>query len=311
MLRSLSSIDDRAPIWQLSTNCHISSANGSSVPIACQEAIGVMLSFYLGEKELRKWRKNIISSSSSLKNEVLIVLWLFQSMGDRVMSGILRTRSTRLANFIPKSEPLTGLDVGCGNGEVARSIMEERPNVSLEGVEVLVRPKTHILVREFDGKTLPYKDNSFDFVMLVDVLHHTDDPARLMSESKRVARKFLLIKDHLCNSPWDNARLCLMDWISNCGTGVALPYNFLSSQQWQALYQEVDVQPKVTVEKLDLYPLLLRWFLDRDLQFISWLSLNKQVGDDRLRFPDNWIGHHYQNLTIDEPMSSIMKLNCF
>ena len=67
--------------------------------------------------------------------------------------------------------------------------MRQRPDLEITGVDVLVRPKNHIPVQLFDGRQLPFPDQSFDAVMFVDVLHHTDDPSVLLREAKRVARK--------------------------------------------------------------------------------------------------------------------------
>ena len=76
------------------------------------------------------------------------------------------------------------LDLGCGDGQIAAGVQALRPELTLRGADVLVRPKTRIEVDLFDGATLPYSDRSFDAVMIVDVLHHTDDPARILREAR-------------------------------------------------------------------------------------------------------------------------------
>ena len=63
----------------------------------------------------------------------------------------------------------------------------------------------------FNGTHLPYEASSVDIVLLVDVLHHTQDPMVMLREARRVARKGILIKDHTCNGFMANATLCLMD----------------------------------------------------------------------------------------------------
>jgi ubiquinone/menaquinone biosynthesis C-methylase UbiE len=63
-------------------------------------------------------------------------------------------------------------------------------------VDVLVRPGTAISVRAYDGVTLPEADASYDVVMMIDVLHHTDDPTLLLREAGRVSKQGILIKDH-------------------------------------------------------------------------------------------------------------------
>ena len=98
----------------------------------------------------------------------------------------VRVLASQLANLLP--ENATVLDVGCGDGTLDSLILRSRPDLSINGIDILVRPQTHIPVVPFDGTTIPYPDGAFDVVMFVDVLHHTEDPMVLLGEAKRVAR---------------------------------------------------------------------------------------------------------------------------
>ena len=100
----------------------------------------------------------------------------------RVHESFIRGRRIRrlgelLAPLIPDGCGL--LDVGCGDGKLARTLLEKRPDLRIEGVDVLVREQTAVPVKAFNGTTLPYEESSFDGVMLIDVLHHTRDRDRL------------------------------------------------------------------------------------------------------------------------------------
>src|SRR5919106_526918 len=76
--------------------------------------------------------------------------------------------ATTIAQFLPERARV--LDIGCGSGTLARAIMTLRPDVSIEGIDVLVRPDTDIPVREFDGYNIPAKDGEYDIALFVDVL---------------------------------------------------------------------------------------------------------------------------------------------
>src|SRR5262249_12702715 len=79
----------------------------------------------------------------------------------------------------------TLLDIGCGDGSIDLLVQQANPSLSVRGVDVLVRPAAKIPVDRFDGCRLPFDDKSFDAVMCIDVLHHTEDPTILMREAKR------------------------------------------------------------------------------------------------------------------------------
>ena len=92
----------------------------------------------------------------------------------------------RLSRLIPETQPLQGLDVGCGSGEVAYWLTQNRSNISLQGVDILVRSQTHIPVQQFDGLTLPFADNSVDFIMLVALVCWADGVADGRHTSKNI-----------------------------------------------------------------------------------------------------------------------------
>ena len=54
------------------------------------------------------------------------------------------------------------LDVGCGDGRLARLIADKRPDISIRGIDVRQRIDAAILVETFDGESIPYDEGSFD-----------------------------------------------------------------------------------------------------------------------------------------------------
>lgn len=178
--------------------------------------------------------------------------------------------SRALANAIPGRG--TVLDIGCGDGQLALALMKLRPDLRIEGVDVVARPKTLIPVAHYDGVKLPFADKSFDYVTIVDVLHHTDDPTVVLSEASRVAREGVVIKDHLRDGWLAQVTLSFMDWCGNIGDGVPLPYNFLSRSEWQGAFFKSKLQSVSTTEKLGIYLPPGRWLFDRNLHFVSLLT---------------------------------------
>jgi SAM-dependent methyltransferase len=176
-----------------------------------------------------------------------------------------------LAAAIPAG-PAQVLDLGCGDGQVAVALMARRPELRIEGVDVLVRPVTHIRVTPYDGVKLPFADHSFDHVTIIDVLHHTDDPAAVLAEAARVAGSSVVVKDHLREGWLAGPVLRLMDWVGNRGHDVRLPYNYLDSAQWQDAFAAAGLEEAQRTEKLGLYPPPLSWAFERRLHFVTRLA---------------------------------------
>jgi SAM-dependent methyltransferase len=174
------------------------------------------------------------------------------------------------AKLIP--ERATVLDVGCGDGLVAAVLHSKRPDIDIQGIDVLPRGKTHMRVSMFDGANIPFPDASFDVVLFSDVLHHTEDPTILQQQARRVSKRNVLIKDHFRNGIAANARLRFMDWVGNSRFGVALPYNYWRDSQWQSAWQLIGLQPEQLITKLGLYPVPAKWLFEAGLQFIALLS---------------------------------------
>jgi SAM-dependent methyltransferase len=182
-------------------------------------------------------------------------------------------RARVLANALAEVIPTHGtvLDVGCGDGTIAKLILEARPDLSIQGIDVLVRPLTHVPVAQFDGTTIPFADQSFDVVVFVDVLHHTNDPMQLLREARRVARKAIVIKDHCRDGVLANTTLRFMDWVGNARHGVALPYNYWPEARWRDAFTELGMVAEPWHPKLGLYPFPFSLAFDRKLHFVAKL----------------------------------------
>jgi SAM-dependent methyltransferase len=179
----------------------------------------------------------------------------------------VRVLARHIAPLLPRGA--TVLDVGCGDGLLGRTIRDERPDLALTGIDVLVRPRTHIPVQEFDGLTLPLADRAVDVILLVDVLHHADNPMRLLAEAARVARHAIVIKDHMQGGWFDRQVLRIMDWTGNAAHGVNLPYNYWSAKEWTLALQRIGAAIDTWNTDLGLYPWPASLVFDRTLHFVA------------------------------------------
>jgi SAM-dependent methyltransferase len=198
---------------------------------------------------------------------------------ESVHGGYVHKRRTRVlsdwcSNLIPFNSKV--LDVGCGDGRLARLIADKRPDISICGIDVQQRKDSAVRVETFDGQSIPYGDGSFDVVMFVDVLHHADQPMTLLREATRVARQAILIKDHLLEGMFASLTLQVMDWVGNARHGVSLPYNYWTPGKWHGVFGELGINITSWESNLKLYPFPADLILGRSLHFIALLGMQGQ-----------------------------------
>lgn len=164
------------------------------------------------------------------------------------------------------------LDIGCGDGTIARLIADSRPDISIEGVETTPRANCLIPCRSYDGQKLPFQNQSFDVCLLVDVLHHTDDIVGVLGEASRVSRCFLFIKDHLSENALDYFTLKSMDWFGNRPHNVRTPFNYQSHRAWKQHFANCNLIVSSWTTRVPLYAFPVSLLAGRGLHFVSLLQ---------------------------------------
>lgn len=127
------------------------------------------------------------------------------------------------------------LSVGCGQGKVER-LLQDNLGIKVYGVEVTEYREKRIDSSLYDGKKFPFKDNSFDTVMFIYMLHHTTNIEELIREGIRVARKNIIILDHTYTNSISKVMLKGYDYIVNVPYRMPIPLNFLKIIEWKKMF---------------------------------------------------------------------------
>ena len=78
------------------------------------------------------------------------------------------------------------LDIGCGDAVI---VWGGRPPDFVTCVDLDVYPHTHV---QAAAEALPFKDNTFDTVLMLEILEHVDDVEAALKEALRVARRVII-----------------------------------------------------------------------------------------------------------------------
>ena len=139
-------------------------------------------------------------------------------------------------------------------------------------IDVLIQKHNLIKIQQYDGHSFPFPDNCFDTVMFIDVLHHTNFSVQLLKEAFRVARRHVIIKDHLCESRLAWCTLMILDWAGNMPYKIKVPCNYFSRVQWEKNFQKASLIVDTWHSSVKTYPLPLSLVFDRYYNFITRLS---------------------------------------
>jgi len=164
------------------------------------------------------------------------------------------------------------LDVGCGGGMFGRALMDASTcprGVVVTGLERFKRGGEPIEVIPYDGVTIPFADRSFDVVLLADVLHHEEDPDRLLRECTRVTSRLLIVKDVQLWGPLAWSRISFIDWAANEPYGVKCLYRYNTPTQWAAMPARFGFRLQTEINSIDLYPAGYNLLFGKRLQYMG------------------------------------------
>ena len=170
------------------------------------------------------------------------------------------------------------LDVGCGDGTVARDIAARVGAERVAGVDIKVRPSVAIEVAAYDGVHIPFPDDAFEAVVISDVLHHAQEPGAVLREALRVASKVVAIKDHF-RFGWLSEKILLaMDLVGNAGPGVAVRGTYFNAREWAELVQGAGGRFTGLQWPLRIHDIPFRWITRDEVQFAARIERARHDG---------------------------------
>lgn len=152
-----------------------------------------------------------------------------------------RIKSDRLSKFYKPYEKI--LEVGSGNCALAHIFREG-------GVEITaldIKNKSAFKNLEpilYNGEKLPFKDNEFDVVQFITVLHHIpfDIQEKLILEAKRVGKRIIIMED-IYDSEIQKHLTFIADSINN-NEYRGHPHSNRNDDSWKRFFEKHELEIK-------------------------------------------------------------------
>ncbi len=159
-------------------------------------------------------------------------------------SLILKINQKRSQTVYSRIEPYLNstqnvIDIGSGIGNISLLVKQKVKSVTPVDVANFhnVRALEPFI---YDGKTLPFADNSFDLALVLMVMHHTPDPVVLLKEAKRVSKEIVVIETSYSN--WvHKIYTVFMDALFNLQFPAGWN-SYKSDSEWKSLFASEGLQ---------------------------------------------------------------------
>ncbi|MFA5181588.1 MAG: class I SAM-dependent methyltransferase [Syntrophales bacterium] len=130
------------------------------------------------------------------------------------------------------------LDLGAGNSCMGQ-LLEKYHDCRVLNLEV-AQYQTHntLPLVIYNGRDIPFKDGSFDVVLILFVLHHADEPAQVLKEAKRICRRSVIVFEDYIESWHDLLHFRIFHVLLACSKTLTLPRHELDMEQMSQLAKE-------------------------------------------------------------------------
>jgi len=160
---------------------------------------------------------------------------LFARLADFVMQRKAKKVYEKIGEFLHSGDKI--LDIGVGAG--GNSCFLLKKGFQVKGVDVAdLSIYQDLKAQLYDGKCLPFQDKEFEVALLIHVLHHCENPEKILKEAKRVAKRVIFIEDTYRN-PLEKLVVSVSDMLGNFEFWLH-PYK--TSGQWQEFCKANDWQ---------------------------------------------------------------------
>lgn len=174
------------------------------------------------------------------------------SIFELMVKPLLLTKAKKINDCCREFVKGKVLDVGAGRCYIAKEL-QAKNKVKVTCLDIKDLSQTGMKVVVYNGIKIPFKSNNFDTALIAYVLHHCEEPLKVLKETIRVCKGNIIIFEDTKPSAFTK----LMDFLSNKLRGVDTPFKFKTEREWVGIFKKLNlkiVDVKHNVEKEWFYP---------------------------------------------------------
>lgn len=133
------------------------------------------------------------------------------------------------------------LDLGAGYCKVAQQLADDY-KINITCLDIDDYNKTDLKLILYDGKKIPFKDNHFNKTILIFVLHHSQDPEKLLNEAKRVTKENIIILEDSYSNFFEYIFTIIADFFINIKhINIFHAEHHYSDKKWKELFKKLNL----------------------------------------------------------------------
>jgi len=135
------------------------------------------------------------------------------------------------------------LDIGAGDGRIAATFRRDKYDVQL--IDVVDFDQIRWPCQVYDGRNIPFPDKSFDYSLLITVLHHCATPLDVIREAIRVTRRRIVVNEPVYLNETHRRFNMFFHWFHNrvLHDDLSVAYNFNTPEGWEHIFREEGLIP--------------------------------------------------------------------
>ena len=198
-----------------------------------------------------------------------------------ICGGDRLNRITKIINelltqaYFKKNRTLKILDFGCGSMEISKKLQNKNYVKQIVGSDIFKHSYESKKIVYVNYDELFRKNEKFDIIFIVDVLHHIgiEDAHKTIRKLSKLSDN-IIIKDHFEHGYFSRQLLRFVDFYANYGYGVNIPKKYFDKISWKKTLIKSSCREIFHHKNFQQHDGLFNLILNKKHHFVSLIKTN-------------------------------------